>query len=98
MPRARSWVSTMCWRSTANRSDWRSATKADSEYSAITTPVLLLPLADPDVEADYPVLVTHRHDGNVAREVVRHLDNLLRRLGDVGGVGERQIVFHLLLD
>jgi len=58
---------------------------------------LLLSLADSDVEADYPVLITHRHDRDIAGQVVLDLDNLLRSLGDVSGVGKGQVVLYLLL-
>lgn len=51
-----------------------------------------------NVEADYSVLVTDSDHGNIASDVVFHLDNLLRRLRHVGAVGQGQIVGNLLLD
>src|SRR4029077_8343330 len=35
---------------------------------------------------------------NVTRQVIHHLDNLLRRLCDVSGVGKSQVVLDLLFD
>src|ERR1700730_16980148 len=97
MPRALSWVSTMFRRSSVKRSGWSSAAMAGSAYSRLDSDALcpghravglLPPLTDPEVEADHAILVSHTYDGDVARDVVLRLDNLLRRLRDVGGIGK----------
>ena len=63
-----------------------------------TCPLSLLPAAYFKVETDHSVLVAQRHDRNVPRHVVLHLDDLLVGNGDVGAVGEGDIARHLLLD
>lgn len=55
-------------------------------------------MAEKHIEADYAVLVADGDDGNVTRYVVFALYNLLRRLRDLGAVGERQIAGNLLLE
>src|SRR6202041_505059 len=50
------------------------------------------------VETDYSVPVSQGYDRNVPGYVVLHLDNLLIGNGDVGAVGEGEIIRHLLLD
>jgi len=58
--------------------------------------LLFLPAADADVEADDAVLIACTDDGKVAIEIVLALDDLLRTLRDVGGVGEGDIVGEFL--
>ncbi len=82
---------------------WRQELSVQARSSRASRPhnteqILFLPLPHPHVETDYTILVPQPHDGNATRDVVLHLDKLLRRAGDVGGVGERQIIFHLLLN
>jgi len=60
--------------------------------------LLFLPAADADVEADDAVLIACTDDGKVAIEIVLALDDLLRTLRDVGGVGEGDIVGEFLFD
>ena len=59
---------------------------------------LLATVPEENVEADHAVLVTDREDGNVARDVVFALNNLLRSLRDFGAVREREIAGYLLLE
>jgi hypothetical protein len=51
-----------------------------------------------EVEADYAVLIAGADDGKVAIDIVLALDDLLRTLRDIGGVGEGNVVGELLLD
>src|SRR5258708_38094246 len=59
---------------------------------------LFLPAADADVEADYAVLIAGANHRNATREKIFALDDLLRTLGNIGAVGERDVVGELLLD
>src|SRR5258708_12839435 len=60
---------------------------------------LLLSFFDAQIEAQYTVLVAHRHDGNAASHADFRLDHLLLgRLRQVSDVGEGDVVFDLLLD
>src|ERR1019366_5262494 len=61
-------------------------------------PASFLPAPDLKVEADHSVLVAQRHDRNIPRHVVFHLDDLLIGNRDVGAVGEGEVARHLLLD
>src|SRR5258708_29269021 len=59
---------------------------------------LFLLAADADVEADYAVLIAGANHRNATREKIFALDDLLRTLGNIGAVGERDVVGELLLD
>src|SRR6266852_1097214 len=85
MPRARSWELTMSCRAVV-------------ESGMGCGFRLFLATADAQVEADNAVLVTGANDGNVAIEIVLPLNNLLRTLRNIGGVGERYVVGEALLD
>lgn len=55
-------------------------------------------MAEKHIEANHAVLVADGHDGYVTRDVVFALYHLLRRLRDLGAVGERQIAGNLLFE
>ena len=57
-----------------------------------------LAAADSHIEADDAVLVARADDRNVAIDIVLSLDDLLRTLRNIGGVGEGEVVGELLLD
>jgi hypothetical protein len=50
------------------------------------------------VEADNTVLVARAYDRKVAIEIVLALDDLLRALRDIGGIGEGDVIGEFLLD
>ena len=50
------------------------------------------------VKAYYSVLVARANDRKVAIEIVFALDDLLRALRDVGGVGQREVIGEFLFD
>src|SRR5258708_14475469 len=87
MPRLRSCSSTIAR---------RCAAKGFSDDPSID---LLLSFFDAQIEAQYTVLVAHRHDGNAASHADFRLnDLLLGRWRQVSDVGEGDVVFDLLLD
>src|ERR1700678_2013431 len=55
-------------------------------------------MADAQVEADDAVLIAGTNDGKVAIEIILALNNLLRALRDVGGIGYGYVVSKFLLD
>src|ERR1700690_4600345 len=59
---------------------------------------LILPAANFHVEADYAVLVADGHNGNIVREVVLDVDDMLGSLLHSGTVGDGQIVGDLLFN
>ena len=50
------------------------------------------------VKADHAVLVARSYDRKVAIEIVLALDDLLRALRDVGGIGEGDVIGEFLFD
>src|SRR3974390_118309 len=61
-------------------------------------PELLLPLPYQQVEADYAIFVADALNRVFRVDVVLELNNLLRRLRQVGDVGQRDVVGDLLLN
>src|ERR1700674_256711 len=59
---------------------------------------LLPTLANSHFKADHTVIVAKRQDGDIARDVIFRLNDLLRGLGNVRGVGQGEVVLNLLLD
>jgi hypothetical protein len=59
---------------------------------------LFLATADPQVEADHPVLVPGTHHGNVAGEKILTLNDLLRTLRDIGAIGKGKVVGEFLFN
>src|SRR6516225_7769751 len=107
MSRARSWDSTILWRSATKRSesgfttirgqdtpDGDAAVAGGTpallqEDTGAAVPTLLFEFAEADVDAHYAVLIANGENGDVARDVVLGLDDLLRSLRNGGAIAER---------
>jgi hypothetical protein len=59
---------------------------------------LLLALANSDLEADHAVVIAQRENRDIAGQVIFRLNDLLRGLRNVRGIGQGEVVLHLLLD
>ena len=74
---------------------WRAAIGSGMENLKAK---LFLAAAHPQVKADHSVLISRADRRNAAIEIIFPLNDLLRTLGNIGGVGERNVVGELLLD
>src|SRR5215472_10925062 len=75
---------------------WRGAQPQTADSNSRSWSLLVT--SDMNIKPQHAVLVAHGHDGDVLINVVLHLDHGLRGLGEIGDIGESDVVVDLLFD